>query len=124
MCHSFYCLFYEIEKCGLLAPTSETDLFCLHYVFLRGINLQLDIFSESWNNHTPHTEGLNPVPLWTRGMCMATPSVTEQPMDDFGTENKVILTLSPCDAPEACLLGAHIGEVGNISLAIQHKNKC
>lgn len=31
--HPFYSLFYEMESSGLLIPTNETDLLCLHYVF-------------------------------------------------------------------------------------------
>lgn len=86
VCHPFYSLFYEMENCGIFLPTNETDLVCLHYVFLPRINLQLEHFSESWNNHTLRTEGLNPLQLWTRGMCIAVPSIINQPMDDFGIE--------------------------------------
>ena len=86
VCHPFYSLFYEMESSGLLIPTNETDLLCLHYVYLPRINLQLEHFSQSWNNHTLRTEGLTPLELWTRGMCLALPSVTNQPADDFGLD--------------------------------------
>lgn len=86
ICHPLYSLFYEMEDSGLLSPTNETDLLCLHYVFLPRLNTQLEHFCESWNNHTLRTEGLTPLQLWTRGMCIAAPSVVNQPTDDFGVE--------------------------------------
>ena len=48
----FYSLFYEMENCGVFSPTNETDILCLHYMFLPRINHQLDNFSESWDPHT------------------------------------------------------------------------
>ena len=30
----FRCLFYQLEDDGLLNPLNETDIFCLHYVFV------------------------------------------------------------------------------------------
>lgn len=87
VCHPFYSLFYEMENCGIISPVNETDLLCLHYVFLPRLNLQLEHFSESWNNHILRTEGLTPLQMWTRGMCIAVPSVVNQPMDDFGIDH-------------------------------------
>ena len=80
-----------------MALTSETD--------------QLDNFSESWNNYKLRTEGLNPVQLWTTGIGMAAPSVTEQPMDDFGIESGQ--PLNPVDqaAVEVLELNIHLTDV-------------
>ena len=88
VCHVYYCLFYEMEECGILHPTNEVHLFCLQYVFLPRINMQLSRFVEGWNHHPLRTErGLSPMQLWTRGMCLATPTVFEQPADfDYGIE--------------------------------------
>ena len=36
--HFYYSVFYEMEESGLLCPTNEVYLFCLHYVFLPRIN--------------------------------------------------------------------------------------
>lgn len=44
-------LFYFMEANGLLNPSDECDLFCLHYVFLPRINSNLDRFKLAWNNH-------------------------------------------------------------------------
>ena len=85
---------YEMEECGLLSPVNETDLLCLHYVFIPRINHQISQFAECWNNHTLRTEGLSPVQLWTRGMCLATPSVLDQPVtNDFGITTNISQTL-------------------------------
>ena len=89
VCHIYYSTFYEMEECGLLCPTDELHLFCLHYVFLPRLNLQLAQFLESWNNHRLRTEhGLSPKQLWTRGICIADPSVLDQPSvtDDYGVD--------------------------------------
>ena len=78
-----------MEECGLLCPTDELHLFCLHYVFLPRLNLQLAQFLESWNNHRLRTEhGLSPKQLWTKGICIADPSVLDQPSvtDDYGVD--------------------------------------
>lgn len=37
----------------------QTDLFCLHYVFLSRINAGLDFFRLGWNSHSSSTEGNN-----------------------------------------------------------------
>ena len=34
VCHQYYSLFYEMEESGLLDPSNETDIFCLHHVYL------------------------------------------------------------------------------------------
>ena len=68
VCHTFYNLFYEMGDSGLLSPTDK-HLFCIHYIFLPRINLQLQQFMDGWNNHSLRTEsGLTPLQLWTRGM--------------------------------------------------------
>ena len=70
ICHNFYALFYDMEEIGMLSPTNEMQLFCLHYVFIPRLNKQLKEFANSWNNHHLHSEhGLTPHQLWLRGMC-------------------------------------------------------
>ena len=44
----YYELFYALEEQQLLNPLNDTDLYCLHYVFLPRINKHLQDFSESW----------------------------------------------------------------------------
>ena len=54
-CH-YYELFYALEEDRILDPLNETDLYCLHYVFLPRINRHLADFVESWNHHSLSTE--------------------------------------------------------------------
>lgn len=51
--------FYELEMEGILNPLNETDLFCLHYVYLPRINKNLAEFVSGHNNHKVSTEGNN-----------------------------------------------------------------
>ena len=46
----FYEVFYRFEDEEALDPLNETDIFCLHYVFVP-INKCLKEFVECWNNH-------------------------------------------------------------------------
>ena len=70
--HLYYSLFYEMETCNLLSPISETDLFCLHYVFIPRINAQLKTFTQAWNNHPMRTgHGLSPMQMWMRGLIVS-----------------------------------------------------
>ena len=65
VCHPYYSLFYEMEESGLLDPSNETDIFCLHHVYLSRINKQLERFIGAWNNHRLRTEhNLTPLQLW------------------------------------------------------------
>ena len=65
-----------MEESGLLCPTNEVQLFCLHYVFLP-------------SNHRLRTEHrLTPEQLWTRGLCFADQLIFDQPStgEDYGVE--------------------------------------
>ena len=60
--------FQELEEEGCLNPLNETDMYCLHYVFLPRINSTLERFIESWNNHSLSSENsLTPNQLFIRG---------------------------------------------------------
>ena len=48
-------LFTQLEDEGFLDPLNETDLYCLHFIFLPRINSMLRSFQESWNNHSLST---------------------------------------------------------------------
>ena len=39
----FRCLFYQLEQEGSLEPLNETDIYCLHYIFVPRINKVLTI---------------------------------------------------------------------------------
>ena len=40
----FHRLFHDMEGAGILDPSFEKDLYCLHYVFIPHIQHLLDIF--------------------------------------------------------------------------------
>ena len=47
----FYDLFYTLEDTGVLDPSNNADLFALHYVFIPCVNVQLDVFWQSYSHH-------------------------------------------------------------------------
>ena len=53
---TYIAIFTELEDQGVLDPLNDTDLFCLHYVFLPRINASLHSFQQAWNNHPLSTE--------------------------------------------------------------------
>ena len=69
----FYHLFYSLEDNGVLIPDNDIDIFCLHYVFLPRINLQLNIFLQAYSRHRLRTErNRSPLQLWLSGMLQGT----------------------------------------------------
>lgn len=67
----FYELFYRLELSGLLDPTNEVDLFCLHYVYIPRINKQLNVWARAWDQHPLSTErNKTPVQLWIGGLAL------------------------------------------------------
>ena len=79
VCCHYYELFYALEEEQVLNPLNETDLYCLHYVFLPRINKNLQDFVESWNHHSLSTEhNQTPYQLMLIGMDDRQP-------DDSGT---------------------------------------
>lgn len=51
--------FYDLEREGVLDPLNDTDLFCLHYVYLPRLNKNLAEFVSAHNNHKVSTESNN-----------------------------------------------------------------
>ena len=61
-------MFHYLEEENTLHPDNDTDLFCLHYVFIPIINSRLDAFRHAWNHHHLSTEGNHsPVQLYAGG---------------------------------------------------------
>ena len=66
---SFYSVFTYMESEGILDVSNDTDVFCLHYVFLSRINRALEEFRLGWNHHSVSTEGnQTPYQLWIAGV--------------------------------------------------------
>ena len=60
--------FRKLEEEGCLDPLNETDLYCLHFIFIPRINITLENFVESWNNHSLSSENnLTPNQLFIKG---------------------------------------------------------
>ena len=52
----YYDIFYQLEDLELLDPSSELDLFSLHYVFVPKINKHMNIWKDGWVNHKLSSE--------------------------------------------------------------------
>ena len=66
---SFYYFFYELEERELLDPTSDYDLFALHYIYVPLLNQRLQQFRDTWSHHPLRTENNHtPRQLWLAGM--------------------------------------------------------
>ena len=74
----FYILFHLMEDYGILDPCDETDLWCLHYIFLKEINDCLSRWVEAWIRHPLRTEhNRSPLQLWITGMRWSSTSVPQ-----------------------------------------------
>ena len=51
--------FYDLEREGVLDPLNDTDLFCIHYLYLARLNKNLAEFVPAHNNHKVSTESNN-----------------------------------------------------------------
>lgn len=61
-------VFEDMEAQNILNSDNETDLFCLHYVFIPRINASLQTFRLAWNHHPLSTAGnRSPLQLYTGG---------------------------------------------------------
>lgn len=58
----------RLEDRGYLDPSSEIDLFCLHYVFRPLLEKATADFVKMWDCHRLRTEGLSPNQLFTLGI--------------------------------------------------------
>ena len=65
----FYELFSDLERCGILDPNDDVQLWCLHYVFLPVINNHLTKWKNAWVHH-PMRRDSNKIPmqLWIMGL--------------------------------------------------------
>ena len=66
---SFYSVFTYMESEGIVDISNDTDVFCLHYVFLSRINRALEEFRLGWNHHSVSTKGnQTSYQLWIAGV--------------------------------------------------------
>ena len=65
-------IFMVWKRNHLLDPLNETDIYCLHYIFLPRINKCITEFKESWNHHSLSSEGnMSPYQLFLEGVNYA-----------------------------------------------------
>ncbi|XP_073229075.1 uncharacterized protein [Porites lutea] len=65
----FLNIFLFLEQSGILDPTDEVHLFCLHLVYIPLINNAINQFIGQWNNHPVSTQcNFSPNQLWIQGM--------------------------------------------------------
>ena len=63
---TFKMVFETLEELGVLSVDNDTDLFCLHYIYIPRINTALKQFQEAWNSHSLSTESnWSPLQLFT-----------------------------------------------------------
>ena len=55
--HQFKTLFRDMELAEILCPTSEVDLFTLHYIFMSRVQRSLNEFQRQWNFHSLSSMG-------------------------------------------------------------------
>ena len=65
-------IFQQLLECmEELDPLNNVDIFCLHWVYLPRINLCLQQFIESWNNHSLSSDHKQiPNQLFVQGILM------------------------------------------------------
>ena len=74
--------FYDLEREGVLDPLNDTDLFCLHYVYLPRLNKNLAEFVSAHNNHKVSTESNNtPAQIFWINLHLTTFRVRREPND-------------------------------------------
>ena len=85
----YHSLFHHLEETGVLDPTSESDLFALHFVFKPRINQHLQIWTRGWNCHPVRTMGnLTPMQAFIQGLFRIRGSQSRV-SDEFWLDNGV-----------------------------------
>ena len=63
---TYLAVFNTLEGENVLDPNNETDLFCLHFIFVPRINEALKLFQKAWNSHSLSSENSwTPLQLYT-----------------------------------------------------------
>ena len=63
---TYLAVFNTLVGENVLDPNNETDLFCLHFIFVPRINEALKLFQQAWNSHSLSSENSwTPLQLYT-----------------------------------------------------------
>ncbi|KAK0150315.1 hypothetical protein N1851_008767 [Merluccius polli] len=66
-----YAAFRNLEDIGELDPDLDIHLSCLHYVMIPRINMHLQLFRDTWDNHPMSSESnKSPQQLWISGLLL------------------------------------------------------
>lgn len=101
---TYVAMFTELENQNVLDPLNDTDLFCLHYIFLPRINASLHSFQMAWNNHPLSTENnRSPIQIYMvdsleNGLFNDILPATYQDHSGYSSENSD--AISPIIIPE------------------------
>ena len=77
-------IFQVLEDSGVLDVDNDTDLFCLHYVYIPRLTRSLNALQEAWNNHSLSTEGnWSPLQLFT-AYSIGNPMFEDIDPDSYG----------------------------------------
>ena len=106
---TFYNAFTFLEEEHLLDVTNETDVFCLHHVFLPRIKRAIQEFRLGWNHHSLSSEGnQTPYQLWIQGVISdeysgftAVHDITNPDLITYGVDFSA--DLSPQDDDSSCV---------------------
>ena len=110
----YYSLFYYLEGCGVLDPTSESDLFALHYVYKPRINHHLSVWKEGYLQHRVRTAGQRtPMQLYILGLLQMRGSGQLPPHEVY--EQLLEVRLSYCEKQREKALNCSIGILFNYS---------
>ena len=100
-------IFIDLEQRQVLEPDNESDLFCLHFVFLPRINASLDIFTRAWNHHALSTEGgTSPLQLYTAGLLTTSDETVLDSPEEYGIDTDELTEdddVSIVDVPQTVL---------------------
>ena len=78
--------FYNLKQQGMLDPSNDTDLYCLHYVYTPRLNRTLLEFIAAHNNHKVSTEeNLSPLQMFYQNRHL-----TDLQRQRFNAENHAL----------------------------------
>ncbi|XP_033971442.1 uncharacterized protein LOC117470706 isoform X2 [Trematomus bernacchii] len=78
--NKYSAILLSLEEDGLLDISSTDDLFCVHYIILPRLQMDLGIFTEGWNHHPLSTERNQcPEQSWQLGLMQTNIDQPESP---------------------------------------------
>lgn len=85
----YHGLFKHMEACCILDPDDDTDMFCLHFVYLPRINRQLTLWRQGWVHHRLSGVGRTPNQLWVEGLARTASSHHTPAIEIFQQQAKL-----------------------------------